>query len=73
MKENFAQDDVKAVVAKLREQAIEDVKSEVEGAVAIAEDVCISYFYFIFYEFRNLIKFLLYYRLLMKPNKLLQL
>lgn len=39
LKENFTQDEVKAVVAKLREQAIEDVKSEVDGAVAIAEEV----------------------------------
>lgn len=39
LKENFSQDDVKAVVAQLREQAIEDVKSEVDGAVAIADEV----------------------------------
>uniref|UniRef100_A0A336MM64 CSON002101 protein n=1 Tax=Culicoides sonorensis TaxID=179676 RepID=A0A336MM64_CULSO len=38
LKENFSRDDVKAVVAKLREQAIEDVKSEVDGAVAIADE-----------------------------------
>lgn len=44
LKENFSQDDVKAVVAQLREQAIEDVKSEVDGAVAIADEVifCLS-------------------------------
>lgn len=38
LKENFGDDEVKAVIAKLRKQAIEDVKSEVEGAVAIADD-----------------------------------
>lgn len=38
LKDNFASDEVKEVVASLREQAIEDVKSEVEGAVAIADD-----------------------------------
>lgn len=41
LKENFAQDDVKAVVAQLREQAIEDCKAEVDGAVAIVDEVII--------------------------------
>lgn len=42
LKENFSEDGVKAVVAQLREQAIEDVKSEVDGAVAIADEVIIA-------------------------------